>query len=325
MTRRALTVLFLTAAMTCAATHPAAPASIHGASIGWETLPGRDVAILYHPGDELYANRVLAICEARAPVIASTMGLRTISPLRVAIASTDDEFAELTHFGAPDWGVGCALSREGLIVLKSPRIVGYPLQMESVVEHEVAHIAVGRMLRGIPVPRWFHEGIAQTVAGQWRASEVTGLARAAAGGTLPRLSDLEVGFPEGQQAAATAYAMSFQAVRLLMERSGAKTPGQLVTAIAASGDFDSAVRGLTGWSSEQLDDEFARFVARRFNVGTVLSDDRVLFAALSVAFIAIVAVRLARTRARMREWEEDESEVSDRVHRSELPRDSRWS
>ncbi len=290
----------------------------------WNALPGRDVAVLYHD-DEPYAGRVLAISEERAPVIAASMGLRTISPLRIMVASSDEEFLQLTHYGVPDWGVGCALNGEGLVVLKSPRIVGYPLQMETVVAHELAHIAAGRVLRGIAVPRWFHEGVAQAVAGEWRASESVDLARGAAAGMLPELSELDVSFPTDRRSAAVAYAMSYQAVRLLMERSGARSPGQLVAAVSAARDFDSGVFALTGWTRAQFQEEYRNLLSRRFSIGTVLSDDRLLFAGLTLVFVAIVAIRSARTRARMRELEREELEEGARPTGEVRPPDSRWS
>lgn len=315
----------MAAAFTVIALISSACAAPSGEPQAWITLPGREVAVLHHAGDEFYATRVLDICERRAPTIAASMGLTTLSPMRAMIASNDEEFAELTHHGVPDWGVGCALTNEGLVVLKSPRIVDYPLQMETVVEHELAHIAAGRVLRGITVPQWFQEGIAQTVAGEWRLSESGGLARAAATGNLPDLSELVRVFPASREAASTAYAMSFQAVRLLMERSGARTPGQLVAAISASGDFDAAVFGLTGWRPEQFDVEYRRFISRRFNLGTIIADDRLLFAGLALVFIAVVVVRLARSRRRLREWEEEERRGLPAAPRDAAPRDSSWS
>ncbi len=290
----------------------------------WSTLGGAELAVLHHSDDARYAARVLEIYENEAPSIAASMGLSTLSPLRVVIASTDSEFSQLTYHGAPDWGVGCAMMGRGLVVLKSPRIVDYPLQMESVVEHELAHIAAGKVLRGIDVPRWFDEGIAQAVAGEWRMGQASGLAAAAKSGTLPPLSSLDASFPSGREAAAQAYAMSFQAVRFLMNAASVREPGGLVRAVADAGDFDSAVAGLTGMTPADFERSFAEFISRRFTWGTLLNDGRVLFTLAAVFFVVAFGVRLKRSRAKMREWAEQEKRAAADPAAREAREDSRW-
>ncbi|MBD3349067.1 MAG: hypothetical protein GF400_07715 [Candidatus Eisenbacteria bacterium] len=290
----------------------------------WKTLDAGEAAILYHRGDEAYATRVKAVYEARAPEIAASMGLTTLSPLRIIIASTDEEFAQVAYLGAPDWGVGCALPGQGLVVLKSPRIVAYPLQMETVVEHELAHIAAGRVLRGVDVPRWFDEGLAQAVAGEWRLSQSGALAAAAASGKLPPISSLEGGFPRASEAAAMAYAMSFQAMRLLLERSGMNEPGELVAAIREEGDFDRALATLTGLDRSEFDREYERFISRRFTWATMLNDGRWLFLLGAAVFIVVAVVRIRRARAKMRSWEEEEKSGRATAGATPGAGDSRW-
>ena len=291
----------------------------------WRTAAAGDVAILHHPDDASYAARVASIVDERGPSIARSMGLAALSPLRVVVASTDDEFVELSYYGAPDWGVGCALPRRGLVVLKSPRIVDYPLQMETVVEHELAHIAAGRVLRGIVVPRWFDEGVAQAVAGEWRMSESGRLAAAAASGRLPPLSAIEERFPEGSEAASMAYAMSFRAVRLMMDLSRTSEPGDLVVAVSEAGDFDRALKTLTGLDRKAFEAAYARFVSRRFNWGTVLNDGRWMFLVAALLFVAAALARIRRARARMRSWEEEELEAGQNPTRSTPKADTRWN
>lgn len=291
----------------------------------WETLGGRELAVLHHPDDVRYAGRVLEIYDDRAASMAASMGLPTLSPLRVFIASTDAEFSELSFHGAPDWGVGCALVGRGLVVLKSPRIVDYPLQMESVVEHEFAHIAAGKVLRGVDVPRWFDEGVAQAIAGEWRTGQAGALAAAAASGTLPALSALETAFPPEPRDAAQAYAVSFQAVRFIMDTAGAATAGELVSAVAEAGDFDAAIDELTGFGPSEFERAFGEFVSRRFTWGTLLNDGRTIFALVALLFLVTFIVRIRRSRGRMRAWAEEERGTGAASTRRRAPRDSRWT
>lgn len=272
----------------------------------WEALSGEGITVEYRRGDALYASRVRSIYRVRGPEIAGSMGLPGLAPLRVVIAPSDEEFAHEVSAGVPDWGVGCALPARGLIVLKSPRIVDYPLQMEAVVVHEMAHVATGRVLGRVEVPQWFDEGVAMAVAGEWRLDESPSLASAAAASELIPLSALERGFPNRTDAAALAYAESFQAVQFLMEETGIAAPGTLVRMIATEGDFDRTLNAIYGTTREQFEVDLFDFLGRRFRPGLILSGGRLLFSVATGLFLIAVAVRLRRSRRRMREWEDEE-------------------
>lgn len=272
----------------------------------WETLSAQGLTVDHHKEDALYASRVLEIYRDRGAPIARSMALPSLTPLHVVIAASNEEFALETSAGVPDWGVGCAFPRRGLIVLKSPRIVDYPLQMEAVVVHEMAHVAAGRVLGRVDVPQWFDEGIAMAIAGEWRLEQSPSLASAAAAGRLIPLGALERGFPGGSEAAALAYAESFQAVRFLMERTGINEPGDLVRLIATEGDFDRALLAIYGASRREFEEDLFGFFGRRFRPGLILRDGRFLFSVATALFLVAVVVRTRRSRRRMREWEEEE-------------------
>jgi hypothetical protein len=296
--------------------------AVRAADEAWITLEGDEISVLCRPGDERYGERLLQIYEVRGRSIARSMSLATLAPLRVVVAPTDESFADLTDRGVPDWGVGCALPDRGLIVLRSPRIVDYPLQMETVFVHELAHIGVDRVLRGVPVPRWFDEGVAQSVAGEWRIDEAGRIAVAVERGTLPSLGELGRSFPQGSERAALAYAVSFQAVRYLMDRAGMTSPGELTAAIAAAGDFDAAVEGLTGLTRRDFDSGFREFLSSRFRWGAYLAGSGTLFVVAAVILIVALAVRTRRAHVRMRGWEDESAGA--RPPRGRRPPDTQW-
>jgi hypothetical protein len=296
--------LALLAAPPAPASDSESPRPVGGGA--WESLSADGLTVDHRKEDGRYAARVVDIYLGRGTAIARSMALPSLEPLHVVIASSSEEFAEEVSAGVPDWGVGCALPRRGLIVLKSPRIVDYPLQMEAVVVHEMAHIAVGRALGGVDVPQWFDEGIAMSIAGEWRLEQSPSLASAAAAGGLIPLSALERAFPAGSDAAALAYAESFRAVRFLMEEIGVAEPGELVRLIATEGGFDRALHAAYGASRGEFERDFFEFLGRRFRWGLFLRDGRFLFSVATALFLIAIVVRTRRSRRRMREWEEEE-------------------
>jgi len=285
----------------------------------WESLQAGGTTVLFSVIDDRSAARVGEIIEAREHEVLDEMQLEELGPLRVLIAQSDRAFAELTQGGVPDWGVGCAIASQNLIVLKSPRIVVYPLQMEKVVVHELAHIATARALGPVRVPRWFDEGVAMTVAGQWRLTQSRAMASAVLFNGLIPLGDLEGRFPEGAQEARLAYAESFRAVELLRRTTEHERVGGLVNAVRASGGFDAALLEQTGMTRAAFYVAAEAFFRERFGVGLLLTGWNPLLLAAAVLVVLAVVIRVRARRRKLKEWEKEErsgGRIKRRGHRS---------
>ncbi len=287
-----------------------APATAAGSSGEWSELVDGGTTVLYHVEDERSAETVLAIVRLRAPGVAADMSLSRIEPLRVIVASTHDEFRDLTSGGVPDWGVGCAFPERGVVVLKSPRIVSYPLKLEDVTVHELAHVAAGRVLGDVWVPRWFHEGVAMAAASEWRLSQSPAIAAAAATGRLIPLGEIERHFPADFNDALLAYAESFHAVRFLAEEAGLARPSHLVPAVRAAGDFDAALEALVGMDRLEFEEAVEGFFGRRFTWGMLLAQWNPILLIATALFIVALFVRRGRSRRVVREWEHEEERAT---------------
>lgn len=273
----------------------------------WQTLSRGPRTVLFRSQDTAAAPRMLELAETAALAVASEMGERAGLPLTVVIASSDEEFRSVTGGAIPDWGVGAADAERSLVVLKSPRIVSYPLETGTVVLHEVAHVFAGRALAGVDCPRWFDEGVAMAVAGEWRLAESAALAGAVLTGRAHTLKSLEDGFPEDAHGAALAYAESFQAVRFLMQEAGLDAPGALVREVALQRDFEAAVRRLSGRSADSFEAGFRSFLRRRFGWGTLLTGTGAAFLAATCVFLAAALAKAARARRRLAELADEEA------------------
>jgi hypothetical protein len=265
-----------------------------------------DFTVIGPSGQQNAVSHVLHLAASRGSDVAERAGLPELGPVDIHIASTDEEFGLLTYGGVPDWGVGCAFPSRGVVVIRNPVTVPDPLGTEDVVAHEIAHIAAGRVLGDIRVPRWFHEGIAMTLAGEWRLPRSSALSSAGAGGRLIPLGDLRGPFPADASQAMLAYSESFYALRFLMDEAGSATPAEILLSVAASGGFETGIESLTGRTLAEFEHDAVASFRRRFGWGVLLSRWNVLFALLALLLLAGGALRLARSRRRMREWEEEE-------------------
>ena len=291
---------------------------------GREHVSRGDITVVFHPEDARPAGRVLDIAASRGSSVAQRAGLADLGYVTIYVASTGDEFRSLTYGGVPDWGAGCAFPDRGVIVLRNPVTAPDPLHMEDVVVHEIAHIAAGRVLGDVHVPRWFHEGIAMTLAGEWRLPRSSALAGAGAGGGLIPLAELAVAFPAGADDAMLAYSESFYAVSLLMEEAGQATPAEILSGVAAAGSFANGIRALTGRSVADFERDVVASFEKRFGWGVFLTRWNVMFAALALLLLAGGAARLVRSRRLLREWEAEERGRSDGGPSAARRSDSGW-
>ncbi len=284
-----------------------------------------DFTVLHRSGDERQAARVLEVAASRGSAVALKAGLSQIGPVSIYIASTSEEFSELTYGGVPDWGAGCAFPERGVIVLRDPAAVPDPLRMEDVVAHEIAHVAAGRVLGEVRVPRWFHEGVAMTLAGEWRLPGSPGLAASAASGELIPLGELAEAFPAHSSDAMLAYSESFYAVRFLMEEAGGATPAELLHGVASSGTFEQGLQALCGRTLTDFERDAMASFRGRFGWGAFLSGWNVLFVVLSLLLLAGGAMRLARARRQLEEWDAQDRSRSGDGRRAGRDSQSGWS
>jgi hypothetical protein len=123
--------------------------------------------------------------------------------------------------GMPHWVAGVARSETGDIVIARHGPDGARTDLENLLKHEMAHVVLHRASGGADVPRWFHEGIAETMAGGISLSRAQTLASAVFGPGVPDLDRLEENFhgDDGPEVA-VAYAAARDFVEFLRAQGG---------------------------------------------------------------------------------------------------------
>lgn len=274
----------------------------------WETGSRGLVTVEYDEQDALAAERVLEIASEAALRLHREMGVDEPDPVRIVIAPDEVTFADLTGGAVPEWGVGVAYSSRSLIVLRSPRIIEYPLALGQIVVHELAHVATHRGLGSIHAPRWFHEGVAMMSAGEWRLGDLDAMvARVGGGGAIP-LDDLVSSFPYDSSDAGAAYVQSFFAVNHLAEESGIGTAPGVVRAIAAAGSFDEGIRQLTGMSRAEFQSDVISAMGRSYSLPLLLRSGTLLFVGVALLVIVAAVLKIKSARRRMHALSGDDSE-----------------
>lgn len=144
--------------------------------------------------------------------------------------------------GMPHWVAGVARPEAGEIVIARHGPDGAPADLERLLKHEMAHVVLHRATGGAELPRWFHEGIAESMTGGISLSRAHTLAQAVFGPGVPDMQRLEAQFrgTDGPDAA-VAYAAARDLVEFLRSRDphGASLR-QVFAELRAGQSFDAA-------------------------------------------------------------------------------------
>lgn len=271
-----------------------------------------DLIVETPPSLEPVARRIREMDPMRLAMGLQAAGLPVPARARIVLVPADDPNIRRI----PEWIVGFASGTEDVVILPS-RIGSYPYgSIESVVRHEIVHLAVNTRAGGRPVPRWFHEGVAVTVESGWGSRDQMRLLLAAF--ERPSMADLgrlfaSKAYPDTAQ----AYLLSAALVDDVRKRHGSASPGAIAGAVASGQTFEHAFLAVTG---EQVEDVAARAWAghRRLTrvIPIVTSPEALWTAILGLSALAFV-FRIRRRRQQRRRWEEEEREENDAPTRPE--------
>jgi hypothetical protein len=247
------------------------------------------------------ADRVRRMDREQLAQALARVGLNIPPQIRITLMAEDD----LRALAIPLWIVGLASGQRDIAIFPE-RIGSYPYDsLESVVWHEVVHLALAAQAGNRPLPRWFHEGVAMSVERGWGVtSQVRFLL--AAGGTAD-LADVERLFNAGTQPESySAYLLAAALVSDLQQRHGAAVPGAIVERVAHGAGFAEAFVLETG---ETPDETAARVwqIYRRWTswIPAATSAFSRWIGILVLAVVAFVAT-LRKRWQRRRQWDREE-------------------
>jgi hypothetical protein len=229
---------------------PAIPArpTVEAPAEGWWTEDGAWARVHAAPRDRATARRLADRLATSVPRLAARLGLRAGATMDVYLAPDREAFSRLQPGEPPEWADGTAWPRAGLIFLTAPSArPGTATPLETVLDHEVVHVLLGRAFGERPVPRWLQEGTAQLVAGELGPATADTLARA---DTLLPISTLAEGFPRDPVLARLAYAESVDLVAWVSRAEGLPN---LIRALAEGASLDAAFLAAVGMDIEAAD------------------------------------------------------------------------
>lgn len=271
-------------------------------------LDGEGVSVLFAEPDSLRAEGILASFLAQRPLPA--LSPEVPSGVTVVLASDEEGFRRAAGGRPPEWSAAVAIPSLDRIVLPpraSDRASGQPL--ERILRHEWAHLGLRQSLPGLRVPRWFDEGYAQWAAG-WDRTQAWRLRILVARGRTAPLDSLTLQWPANRAGAEVAYLLAATAIEYLVEASGERGLEVFFEVWRAEASFEGALRRVYGVTSGQLEEDWRRYVRKRYGWMYVLTHSALAWAALALLVMLLFRIRRRRDRehlARLRAVEPPES------------------
>jgi hypothetical protein len=220
-------------------------------------------------------------------------------PVRVDLAGSESELARLTGGRIPEWGAGVAIPGERRIVLPALGSRNRdPAALERTLRHELAHIALHDALSPARIPRWFDEGYARWVSGEWNAAAEWRLRLAFALDRAPSLDSLALAWPSGTVRAEVAYLLATSAVGYLLEEGGVDGLATFLSRWQESASMDRAMRRTYGRTLGQFEHDWQRRTRSRYGWAALLSHATVFWAFAALLLGALYLLRRRRNAAR---------------------------
>ena len=273
-------------------------------SFSQPTLSTPRFDIYAHDGNR--AKEMKMILESSYQKISGFLADSLTQVVSVYLVDSDEEFRSLVGEGFPDWGIGCAVPSQNLIVLKSPLHFDYHRPLSELVTHELAHIFLGNLAKGVAIPRWLDEGFAMHQSQEWQIGQDISVARALLTGSILRLSQIESVNAFRESKAQLAYTESFLAVSYLANEYGEGAIRELVDYLASGTNIDLAFLKTIGSNYLTFQLEFDQYIKSKYNWISFFGDTYFLWVGLAFLMIFLYLAKKRHTKKILKEWELEE-------------------
>jgi len=275
----------------------------------WLEISSAHFILRYQAPEQKMAAFLLKKAEEIREAIPQAIGYTPPAPCLIYLAPSWEAFQRAQPSGAPpSWSVGTAYPAHNLIILRSPRgMSGGTMDIEEVLQHEYAHLALATALQGHEAPQWLDEGFAMLQSRGWNLSWTYTLSRGVLTKKLIPLEELADGFPVDQYQAELSYAQSFSFVSYIKTELGPEALPRLIKGLSYGLDAETALRQATGLGLRDLERRWKEDLKRRFSWIPITTSFFSLWFLASLLFLLGYWLKRRRAKRILEEWEKEES------------------
>lgn len=262
------------------------------------TSPHFDVR--YETIGEKYAELVSAAAERSFAAITQTLGHTPDNKITIVLTSTAEEFRKLTHGTLPDWSAAVAVRGSHIIISPLP---GLKMNIEHILAHEIVHIIIQQASGDRLVPRWFHEGCAETLSGKWGIRGRLYMVWKVSHGELLSFEEIERLFSAGSNDVTLAYDQSMLAVKHLIAVNGIAVLPRILEEIGSGRNFESAFMEAVGTTTAVFEEDYLETVGKKYGKRILITFIPGTWTFIMILAFVVYIIKKRRTKRLMSEWE----------------------
>ncbi len=326
--RALATVMGMLTALVLLLGAPRAALAEHGQPISWELGAANQELVIgrailrYEPGLHDAALELADHLPGWWSEIEEALGRDLDDRMTIHLVSHAGMVAKAT--GMPVWVSGVAHPPRGEIAISLHDPDGSRSELDTLLRHELVHVALYRATNGAELPRWFHEGVAESLANEVSLMRAEALAGAVFGSGVPPIDRLEVEFRGDARQASVAYAAARDFATWLRYHDPDEAHfRQLLSQLHNGRKFEQAVVDAYGVPLAELDGQWREGLFGRFVWLPLLGSGSLPFLLIG----PVVAFAWVRRRRRLAaDWARLEAEdEAERVARLEQLGALGWS
>ncbi len=233
--------------------------------------------------------------------------------VRVRIIDDPEKMKTLSPVGAPPppWAAAVAYPQEDLIILPLLTRGGRRQpNLEAVLEHEISHLALRKVLRGAAVPRWLSEGIAIAQSEMSSFSRIRILWQATKGERLVPLEEME-SYPDRPGRVNLDYAQAADFVGFIIKEHGWFSIRVLLRDVAGGMDFKQAFVGAFGESVASAEKRWQASLTGGTSWLVILGEGGFVWGIIVALFLAAYLLSRRAKKKRLAKMDDEESSLEE--------------
>ena len=222
-----------------------------------------------------------------------------IDPSPINIVFFTEKGINKKQYSLPEWGGGGAIGLNTIIV----RIDKKPFLNQDIYQtavHELVHIALNRMTKGIILPRWFHEGIALTLSGETSTEESIVISKALFTGSLIDLHDIDSVNNYGRFKAELSYCQSRQAILYLVDTYGLEVLSDIIMEVKKRKNFWDGIYEVLHVTEKEFEFFYRKYILDHHGKLYWLIDTYIIWSIIVLLFIIGFSLTIYRRKRKLR-------------------------
>ncbi len=269
-----------------------------------ESLKSQHFEIFYDGFRGDYAEQSLKNSERSYIIISETLGHEIQKPISIVFTRSNEQFQELTGGTLPEWSAAVTMPDNRIIVTPLP---GRKYKLDQILAHEIVHIIINDAAGEIFVPRWFHEGCAQNLSGEWGIRGMLYMVWKVTKGELLTFGDIQNVFLSRNADAELAYDQSLLAIRYFINQNGRNALPAVISDINKGNDFALAFWNASGLWPSEFEQNYLMYIQRIYGKRSLYLFIPSTWTLILLIAVTVYFIKRRRNKRLMQQWEIIES------------------